>query len=196
MIFRILIILFFNINFALAYSVYDISSEEYMMYKKDANSTLELLKNKYFYKKITNEESNKKIVKNNKNVTKVDNNYSKVPKIEQLEKIKVTQKDIKNDKITTKSQNKSINISEKAQINKKTDMITLKAVIQSLQYNNILKNKDLESLIRSINFYFKEKEIGVEPQEVELVIMGIHKKRYSPFESNLYLKQLKDFLKD
>lgn len=118
--------------------------------------------------------------------------YKKNPKeaLKKLEDKYVLKKKIQKD------MNKNIKISKKAQFKEKKILLTKLEVVNRLNYPVLMLEKNIDLLIKSISFHLKDTAISIDESEIVLVLNGIKKKKFTQFESNLYLNQLKNYMKE
>ena len=69
-------------------------------------------------------------------------------------------------------------------------------VKNKLDYNNIIKESNINMLLKSINKILEKSKNRYNLDEIGLIIKKIHNKRISKFESEIYLKQIKKLLRD
>jgi len=198
---KLIIAIVISSSVLLANKTYNLTKEDYIKYKQNPIKMEEEFKNKFVYKKTMKKQkilkAIKKEVKKEKVIVKKD--IPKKNKIIAKKKtiIPVVKKEsqkqiIKNDKKVTKS---TENFAFKS-IKKRKKIYTLKEVNNKLKYDKIIKNKNISILNDSIKKLLKDVKNNYEIKDIILVINQIHNKKISSFESEVYLKQIKQIIRD
>ena len=169
-----------------ATQVFDISQKEYEEYKQNPKDGLENLKNKYVFKKELNIKKTEKKPEIKPQI-EVKDDIQKKPVVNKVQKIE------NNTKSETKKREM---VSQKAQFKEKKVLLDKKRVIEKLQYDNIMVENDTTVLIKSISHHLKDSAVEIDSSEIKIVLEGIQKKRFTQFESKLYLEQLKNYMRD
>jgi len=232
-----LIALLVVVSFGYANKVYNISAQDYELYKNDNNKMIEVFKNRFLENKnkliVKKDKEAKKtnvITKNNENkedLNKLKNEYnilleknrslSKKISDEEINKIKGAKIDdkfkgiFKKEKLEKEDKKTKNNIVLKDTANKnkdsKVDKTNIKNYIkmvkvydenelfEKLTRKNIRENGKNTVLLRSINKILQKKKIKYDENEIKSIFELINQKNLSDFESNIYLKQIKELIK-
>lgn len=91
---------------------------------------------------------------------------------------------------------KPLKISKKAHIKEKKVLYDKQMVIKKLGYTQLMATNDTRMLVKSIVYHLKDSAVDIDAKEITTVLEGIRKKRFTKFESNLYLTQLRNYMKE
>lgn len=212
-------------SFVQGWEVYDITEAEYKAYKENPKEGLKKFEEKFLKPKVKTVEVKKQEVKvqekieipvekvaikepkikatNEINATKVekivtiDSNIELQNETNTTQKEQITQQIV--EKIPQKSENSikiDENISEKAHSKEIMVLYSLQETIDKLDYVSILEDGNLDLLISSLHKHVNDRGNEIDINEIRTVLNGIKKKKFTPFESNLYLSQIKTLLRD
>lgn len=222
---KIILILLFTTVTMFANKSYELSSEEYLKYKQNPSKMERQFKDKFILMKTKKTKVKKvlktKVAKKKKVVKKRVLQKKKIVKKEivkkktirkkrivtvKKEKIKITNNKIVKKRIS-KSYKKDTIVNRQATSPKKESFAfksvhklniyyTIAQVNNKLKYDKITNNKNILLLTNSIKELFKDSKNNYEIKEILLVVNQIHNKKISSFEADVYLKQIKQLLRD
>ena len=206
---KIILILLLTIVAMFANRSYELSSEEYLKYKQNPREMQRQFKEKFILMK-TKKPKVKKVLKKKKIVKKEIVKKKAIRKKSivtvKKEKIKTFSKKIvkktiaesyKKDTILKRkyTSNKKESFAFKS-VHKPSNYYTITQVNNKLTYDKIVNNKNILLLTNSIKELLKDSKNNYEINEILLVVKQIHNKKISSFEADVYLKQIKQLLRD